>query len=306
MNTGRNFCSKILLFGEYGIIKNSMGLCVPFPLFEGKLIFPSEGSVSAGAKESNQELKSLCQYLREMNGSVGAPFDLDSFEFDLEQGLFFDSTIPHGYGLGSSGALTAAVFDRYASLEKSGDNILRLKEILSKVEAHFHGKSSGLDPLVSFLRTPILIESQGKLAVAQIPEFDKGDSAIFLLNTGRPRRTEPLVNLFLEKCKQEDFNQLCLTRLKEINDGCVSSFLAQDKEALFQYLAQLSQFQLEHMAPMIPTLYQKLWKEGVESKEFSLKLCGAGGGGFLLGIARDFRRLKKRLTGPQLRVVYSF
>ena len=33
------FVSKILLFGEYSIIKDSMALCVPYSLFEGTLSF---------------------------------------------------------------------------------------------------------------------------------------------------------------------------------------------------------------------------------------------------------------------------
>jgi len=35
---------------------------------------------------------------------------------------------------------------------------------------------------------------------------------------------------------------------------------------------------------MIPLGLQELWKEGLEKKEFVLKLCGAGGGGLLLGL----------------------
>ena len=35
----KSFCSKILLFGEYSVIQNSMALAIPYPLFEGKLAF---------------------------------------------------------------------------------------------------------------------------------------------------------------------------------------------------------------------------------------------------------------------------
>jgi len=77
--------------------------------------------------------------------------------------LYFDSSIPQGYGVGSSGALVAAIYDTYA-IDKieatetlTRDKLLRLKEIFSLMESFFHGKSSGLDPLNSYLSIPILM-----------------------------------------------------------------------------------------------------------------------------------------------------
>ena len=32
---------------------------------------------------------------------------------DIEAGMYFDSSIPQGYGVGSSGALVAAIYDKY-------------------------------------------------------------------------------------------------------------------------------------------------------------------------------------------------
>ena len=62
-------------------------------------------------------------------------FDLDAFSNDIEGGMYFDSSIPQGYGVGSSGALVASIYDRYASekitvLENlTRDKLLKLKEI---------------------------------------------------------------------------------------------------------------------------------------------------------------------------------
>jgi mevalonate kinase len=43
---------------------------------------------------------------------------------------------------------------------------------------------------------------------------------------------------------------------------------------------------------MIPTDYEKFWKKGLESEDFKLKLCGSGGGGFLLGFASNYDKAK--------------
>ena len=84
-------------------------------------------------------------------------FDIEKLKSAIEAGLYFDSSIPQGYGVGSSGALVAAIYDKYASdkitiLENlTREKLLILKSIFSKMESFFHGKSSGLDPLNSYL-----------------------------------------------------------------------------------------------------------------------------------------------------------
>ena len=102
--------------------------------------------------------------------------------------MYFDSSIPQGYGVGSSGALVAAIYDEYASdkitvLENlTRDKLLQLKTIFSEMESFFHGKSSGLDPLNSYLSIPILINSKDNIEVTGIPsQKSEGKGAVFLI-----------------------------------------------------------------------------------------------------------------------------
>jgi mevalonate kinase len=58
--------------------------------------------------------------------------------------MYFDS-IPQGYGVGSSGALVAAIYDRYAQdkivLENlTREKLLQLKNIFSQMESFFTEK----------------------------------------------------------------------------------------------------------------------------------------------------------------------
>ena len=57
---------------------------------------------------------------------------------------------------------------------------------------------------------------------------------------------------------------------------------------------------------MIPKLYRKLWKEGIDSNAYYLKLCGSGGGGFMLGFTKDFEKAQQKLSGYQLDVIHRF
>ena len=114
---GPLFYSKILLFGEYGIIKDSKGLSIPYNFYNGALKVdenPSEETL-----KSNLSLKRFADYLKELQDEKPSlvKFDLESLYRDVEKGMYFDSSIPQGYGVGSSGALVAAIYDEYA-LEK--------------------------------------------------------------------------------------------------------------------------------------------------------------------------------------------
>ena len=57
---------------------------------------------------------------------------------------------------------------------------------------------------------------------------------------------------------------------------------------------------------MIPKLYREIWKKGLEDKTYFLKLCGAGGGGFLMGITPSLLNAAKDLSGHELRSLFRF
>ena len=198
------FYSKILLFGEYGIIKNSKGLSIPYNSFKGGLKI---GDINSKiVDQSNRSLQIFRDFLSNIDSSI-VVFDLKKMNKDLSNGMYFDSTIPQGYGVGSSGALVAAFYDRYAInkftvLENlTRDKILQLKSIFSSMESFFHGKSSGLDPLNSYLSLPILINSKDNIEPAGIPSQKEGKGAVFLLDSGIVGETAPMVHIFMENMK---------------------------------------------------------------------------------------------------------
>ena len=305
-----SFNSKILLFGEYSVIIGSEALAIPYSLFSGKLNFSQSYSNNESSK---RELLAFAKYLKNFDFPE-VRWDITSFAFDVEQGLNFSSTIPHGYGLGSSGALCAAIFDRYGVKREDWlgswewkTGAIKLQTIFKQMESHFHGSSSGVDPLISYLNSPLHISKSKEISAPKVPEAQgEGNGAIFLLNTGRARRTEPLVNLFLEKLKVESFNKLCSQELCSLNNQLIKLFLAEDWTELDKVWRNLSVLQYENFSPMIPKLAQFDWQLGLNDKLFSLKLCGAGGGGFILGITPDFKKTQSTLSDYQLRAVYRF
>ncbi len=310
---GPLFYSKILLFGEYGIIKDSKGLSIPYNFFKGAL--KTEQNPSEDAVKSNKALKAFTSYLEKLQTEEPnlVSFDLESLRADIEQGMYFDSSIPQGYGIGSSGALVAAIYDKYAHnkitvLENlTRDKLLRLKTIFGRMESFFHGKSSGLDPLNSYLSLPILINSKDNIESTSIPSQNTdGKGAVFLLDSGMTGETAPMVQIFMEKMKQEGFRNVIKNEFIKHTDACVEDFLSGNVKSLFGNLKQLSHVVLDHFKPMIPSNFHQLWQKGIETNDYYLKLCGSGGGGYILGFTQDLEKAKKALEGHKLEVVYNF
>ncbi len=302
------FYAKVLLFGEYGIIENSKGLTIPLNFYKGTLKYDK---TNKNAKISNGFLLDFTNYLNKLkNDPILPKFDLDKLNQDLKNGMFFDSDIPQGYGVGSSGALVAAIYDQYA-IEKINvrdikkEQIKDLKAIFSKMECHFHGKSSGIDPLICYLNIPLLINSKDDISTIGIPRSD-GKGAIFLLNSGTPGETEPMVEIFFEKLKNQGFRKTLKQEFIKYNDACIDAFIKGDKKPLFNNLKHLSQWALIHFRPMIPSSILKAWKQGLETNSYYLKLCGSGGGGYILGFTEDYDKAKLLLKNHNLEVVYRF
>ncbi|MGC4040531.1 MAG: mevalonate kinase [Flavobacterium sp.] len=310
---GPLFYSKILLFGEYGIIKDSKGLSIPYNFYNGAL--KVDENPSAEALKSNASLKRFVAYLEQLQNDQPelVTFNIADLKADVERGMYFDSSIPQGYGVGSSGALVAAIYDKYVNakitvLENlTREKLLQLKAIFSQMESFFHGKSSGLDPLNSYLSIPILINSKDNIEATGIPsQSATGKGAVFLLDSGIVGETAPMVNIFMENLKEEGFRKMLKNQFVKYTDACVENFLGGDIKSLFKNTKQLSKVVLNNFKPMIPEQFHGLWQRGIDTNDYYLKLCGSGGGGYILGFTEDLEKAKQSLKNYKLEVVYQF
>ena len=306
---GPLFYAKILLFGEYGIIKDSKGLAIPYNSYQGALIISDDSSDKA--KDSNRKLNEFYLYLSQLNDPE-IQLRLEELKIDIDRNMHFDSSIPQGYGVGSSGALVAAIYDKYADhkitvLENlTREKLLRLKSTFSKMESFFHGKSSGLDPLNSYLSLPILINSKNNLEATGIPSQKEGKGAVFLLDSEMIGETQPMVNIFMNKMKNEGFRNMIDRDFARHTDNCIDDFLHGNVTSLFGNVKKLSKVVLKHFKPMIPDSFHQLWKNGIETNDYYLKLCGSGGGGYILGFTEDYQKTQKLLKDYKLELVYRF
>jgi mevalonate kinase len=251
-------------------------------------------------------------FMLELEAKSEMPCEMDFKRLgnDIGKGLYFESNIPQGYGIGSSGALVAAIYDRYctnkieANESISGSEISKLREVFSKLESLFHGKSSGIDPLNCYLHHPLLIHSREDIAITGIPRSKfESEGVIFLVDTGKIGKTGPLVNHFLEQMRFKEYENLFKSEYIPFVNQCITDILSGNMKSFFQSLIKVSTFQLKHFTNMIPENFMSAWQWGLDSGKFQLKLCGSGGGGFLLGFTTDYTAAKNYFSGLKHEVI---
>ena len=271
-----SYYSKVILFGEYSMIFDATALMIPLKRFSAQWQLPLSFN-RAASLPSNQSLKRFYQYLSE-NKEMSNLFDLQAFQKDLNDGLFLASNVPSGYGLGSSGTLVAAVYDRYA-LQKTED-YLQLKTLFGQMESHFHGSSSGIDPLQCYLGQPFKITPEGVHLLSD--DFLKKDTHICLIDTKIKSNTKPLVNHFKTQRENPDFLNRFQAEYVPCVTSCINSMIEGNKELFFSSLKQLTNGQLEFLRPMV-TDNTLDWFTADYDFNFGVKILGSGGGGYVLG-----------------------
>ena len=284
----RKYYGKVILFGEYSMIYGASALLIPYynTTAEWNTIMhrPSEKAI-----DSNNNLYQFLNYLNE--NDKFRILDLKRFEMELNAGLFFDSNIPLGYGVGSSGALVAAIYDRYKLTEI--EDAMKLKSFLAAMESYFHGSSSGVDPLQCFFGKPFVL-SQQTTDNSQQPSFTILDSDfisenihIFLIDTKIKSPTGPLVERFKELRNDDNYRDKFDNEYVPLVNECIDSLIEKQDDNFFEKLSKLSMMQTELLTHTIPNEVREFFYKSLKEDYFQVKQCGAGGGGFLLGFTND-------------------
>ena len=278
LNKDEIFPAKILLFGEYTLITGSKGLAIPLHDFYA--------SFERTDKPVHSHFK-LDEFHSYLSGSdiLSQSMNLDAFAHDIKHGLYVASAIPHGYGIGSSGALCAAIYARYAhdfDRSKTCDvkALKSLRDIMALMENFYHGASSGLDCLVSLIDAPILVRPHHHYETCKLPNINSLGH-FYLYDSGQPRKTSAFVHGFLDQYKADAAFKDAIDAYTDIVDALIDMALNPAQNFVTAF-AQLSEFQLRHFASMIPAPVKEIWKNGLSSGKYIMKLCGAGGGGYFL------------------------
>ncbi|MCA0334576.1 MAG: hypothetical protein LCH44_11575 [Bacteroidetes bacterium] len=269
----RFFPSKIILFGEHTLLCGSEGLAIP-----GKQCC---GRWAQGSQQfEGTDLFKFAEYLSSKN--FHNKVNHHALLADVQQGWSFESNIPVGYGVGSSGAYCAAVYDRYAEIEET--DLKYIREDLAGMESFFHGASSGIDPLISYYNQSIHLTSGQPTVVSLSSEVIDSFQTV---DTNIRRQGSFYIQMFADRMQDKIFAGKINDILIPSVNNAIKACLAGDLKALYQYFFEISYFQLVWMTEFIPFDWIKRWEKRLSDYDGFLKICGAGGGGFLIELKKS-------------------
>ena len=279
--------AKCLLFGEHIVLRGAEALAVPLRNFSGSWETSEEG-------ETDAYVSKLLEFADYLDRIPDLHLDTDAFRSELKEGLYFQSNIPHGYGAGSSGALVAGLYARYVQRPELAYGELR--RLFGEMESFFHGASSGTDPLICYLERAVhLHPTEG---VRTVPLAIPEGFEIYLIDTEQSRSSGKWVNRFLEKYQTEErFRERCENELIPASNAAIDCWKRGDWHELWRNVETISNNQLYRFTEFIPERFHELWFDGLDEAGHRLKLCGAGGGGFILAFVRDREAFLARTEG---------
>jgi mevalonate kinase len=267
---GRIYPGKIILFGEYTVINGGEVLAIPASFTEARW------SSRSGNFDIDTSLLAFATYLIKHD----FPFlDIPLMIEEINSGLFLKSTIPQGYGAGSSGALVAAVFDRYNKYNNQF-SLKEIKGVFSQMESFFHGKSSGIDPLVSFFNQPLRIGIEGIELLDN--DFSELLKKFYIIDSGIAKNTAEYVDIFKNNMKDDQFRSHVQSLSELVRKAINCMIIDQDASTFVRVINKISELQWNNFRPMIPLPIKPLWKKCLKRQDTAIKLCGSGGGGYFL------------------------
>lgn len=272
----KRFYSKVILFGEYSVLKDGQLLAFPFDHFSGALQYSYAKETDQTA--SNKVIQGLFNFISDKK-FMATP-DFAELNTAIEKGLWFNSNIPIGYGIGSSGALVAALYTQFFS-KKNNLTTKQIQSDLAQIESYFHGSSSGSDPLVSYLNKPLIINRT-------LPKkFGATDFIVpCLIDTGQNAKTNGFVDEFL-KIKDHKVMDLYIRQ----SNLCIDQYISGHSDIL-NSIAKLSEIQKDLFSTLFK--FPKNIQNAISNTKLTTKLCGSGGGFLLTFVKRtEFAEISK-------------
>ncbi len=265
------FPAKLLLFGEYSVLYGGEALAMPLTQYRG--FWESARPLSSKFSEWLNHIKSVSEQLTNR-------INCERLDHFLQNSRFV-STIPVGVGLGSSAALSASIYDLFSDMDAESD-LKTIREDLGMIESFFHGKSSGFDPLISYLGKSIWLMSKD-LREVEI-DLDSCKSNIYLLDSGESRNTDKLVGWFDARREERGFNTE-MKKLGELSNRAIRQIIK--RKDILPYVKEISEHQYQFLANLITPQVRIVWKQVLNDPNIAIKLCGAGGGGYYLIFSKN-------------------
>jgi mevalonate kinase len=266
----KKYPSKVILFGEYTVLIGGHVFAVPYGQYYASWQYGKHFP----------HLTFIDHVKQVINGYPELHFETEKWNAFYKNHGYLESSIPNGYGLGSSGTVVAALFDSFVEAPATFKaDVKGLKNIFAEMEAYFHGSSSGIDPLLSYIQKPLLYHKD----VIETMDYKEKNLHFDLIDCGSKRYMDKLVLTFNEKLADQNFKS-AMELLKTTNNTAITALLENNTETLYQSIVAISEIHFTYLSYLITDNLKREWEAALNSNGPKYKLCGAGGGGFYLKV----------------------
>lgn len=273
---------KLILMGEHSVVYGYPGIAIPFPATQVAIsIKPTAGECWVNSdyytgpfSQAPKEMAYLAQVIDWTFDSLQKP----------KESLYYqvDSTIPIGKGMGSSAALAVALVRGLADYLNQDLPDQVLQRMVDQGEAIVHGKSSGLDTLMTRSLNPVrYCKGQAPKALAiQL------DAYLVVADSGLVGATKEAVHRVAQlKLSQPAFFDHCMEQMTDLVHQAIQALASNDQEGLGG-LMTYNHYYLSRLGvstPVLDQLVRAAWRQGA----LGAKLTGGGLGGSVLALASN-------------------
>lgn len=286
MDTAKKYYAKLMLTGEYAVMLGGEALTVPLRKFYASLKQRDHASDPEILQKSFSSLKKLHAHIDNIPGKrFHAKVNSSIFNKLLDEEYYIDTSIPERYGVGSSAAVSAIIYDQFFET-RTDLTLQQMQEDLAAIESCFHGRSSGVDALSSYLDSPLHFTARGPVILDIDPLQVLPAYRFFLLDSRTAYNTAPLVGYFTSQMNKSEFSEVISKDLLVLNTKFIGSLLNKAGHDAALIFRAISDLQWKHFRKMIPESIEDIWIGGQVSNTYYLKLNGSGGG-YVLGITHQ-------------------
>lgn len=211
-----------------------------------------------------------------LDGCMGLGMQIPEFYLKVDISKHVTSTIPIGYGLGSSAALCLAMFElTEKELFPHGPTFGERFDLLREMESTYHASSSGVDLLICAALGPVLIDMGNRNVPKVYTAEVRQPIQLALIDAGSRRESN---SSFIPKVLHRLKDHLKWDRYKTLTTSGIEAILSGDWDVLSQVIEELRIIQCE--VGMLPAAVDRCLEKS--SGVLGWKAIGAGGGGVVL------------------------
>ncbi len=279
---------KTILVGEHAVVYSQPAIAIPVHQIQARVMVQADVLASPGQVFFNAPDIKLFSSSEKLDNQHPFNIALNLIKRLINTDLFpackvlIKSTVPIASGLGSSAAISVALFKALSSFVGLTLSKTQLADLSYEVEIQYHGTPSGIDNTVIAYDQPILFKKNEGFRILN----PSSDFTFILANSGIAGQTKKAVTKVRHAVKKEPekYNTI-FEKIGSLVYDAEKSISNSDYSNLGTIMN--TNHQLLQSIGVSHSILDNLVNKSIESGAFGAKLCGGGLGGNIIALVKE-------------------